>query len=87
VSSPVARAEGRIDGELVMQRFEKYKVLDSRDVRPSTFQRLYGPVLDQVQEVVPSGTASGRRSPRPAGSSRCTPVAMTLPWGLPSSTA
>jgi hypothetical protein len=87
VSSPVARAEGRIDGELAMQRFEKYKVLDSGDVRPSTFQRLYGPVLDQVQEVVPSGTASGRRSPRRAGSSRCTPVAMTLPCGLPSSMA
>ena len=52
VSSPVARAEGRIDWELVMQRFEKYKVLDSGDVRPSTFERLYRPVLNQVREVV-----------------------------------
>lgn len=52
VSSPVARAEGRIDWELVMQRFEKYKVLDSGDVRPGTFERLYRPVLNQVREVV-----------------------------------
>ena len=52
VSSPVARAEGRIDWELVMQRFEKYKVLDSGDVRPSTFERLCRPVLNQVREVV-----------------------------------
>ncbi|MFZ0409049.1 MAG: hypothetical protein WAM11_13195 [Cyanobium sp.] len=52
VSSPVARAESRIDWELVMQRFEKYKVLDSGDVRLSTVQRLYRPVLDQVLEVV-----------------------------------
>jgi len=41
VSSPVARAEGRMDWELVVKRFEKYKVLDSGDVRPSTFNRLY----------------------------------------------
>ena len=52
MSSPVARAEGRIDWELVMQRLEKYKVLDRGDVRPSTFQRLYRPVLDLALEVV-----------------------------------
>jgi hypothetical protein len=32
VSSPLARAKGRIDWALVMQRFETFKVLDSGDV-------------------------------------------------------
>ena len=53
-----------MDRESVVPSFETSKVLDRGDVRPGAFDRLYRPVLNQVQDVeraqsIPQGGPSG----------------------------
>jgi integrase len=47
-------SQAALDWGYVMQRFQKYKVEDTGEVKASTYSRIYQPVMERVQDLITS---------------------------------